>query len=157
MSHAGQSLQEANDFLALEPRLLEHLRQAVQGHSPAVHVLGAAQLAGMKTLAQHTPAVLLVYGGWQVLETAGSAWRLQHQWYVTAAVRSAAQLASGSHARQGAGALLAHVLAALLGERLPGAATALELATRQPPPHYEDGVMHLGALLQVQSVFRKPL
>ena len=48
MSHAGQTLQEANDFLALEPRLVELARQAVQGQSPAVHVLVAAQLAGMQ-------------------------------------------------------------------------------------------------------------
>ena len=155
MSHAGQTLQEANDFLALEPRLVELARQAVQGQSPAVHVLVAAQLAGMQEAAQHTPAIHIVYGGWQALESAGTAWRLQHQWDVTAAVRSAAQLASGAAARQGAGALLAQVLAAMLGQRLPGAASALDLAGRQPPPQYHAGVMYLGALLQVQSVFKK--
>ena len=74
---------------------------------------------------------------------------------MTAAVRSAAQLASGAAARQGAGALLAQVLAAMLGQRLPGAASALDLAGRQPPPQYHAGVMYLGALLQVQSVFKK--
>lgn len=70
-------------------------------------------------------------------------------------VRSAAQLASGSAARQGAGALLAQVLAAMLGQRLPGAVSALDLVGRQPPPQYHAGVMYLGALLQVQSVFKK--
>ena len=40
-------------------------------------------------------------------------------------------------------------------KRLPGAVSALDLAGRQPPPQYHAGVMYLGALLQVQSVFKK--
>ena len=46
MSHAGQSLQEANDFMRLEAPLLALLAQATAGMSPAVRLFTAADLAG---------------------------------------------------------------------------------------------------------------
>ncbi len=48
MSTQGQTIAEANNFMALEPRLVELVRQAVAGMSPAVHVLTTAELADVK-------------------------------------------------------------------------------------------------------------
>ena len=45
MSTSGQTVEQGNNFMALEPRLVELVRQAVKGKSPAVHVLTTAELA----------------------------------------------------------------------------------------------------------------
>ena len=42
MSTQGQTVAEANNWLALEPHLLALIGHAVQGMSPAVHVLSSA-------------------------------------------------------------------------------------------------------------------
>ena len=55
MSTSGQTAGESNNFMALEPRLVELVRQAVKGMSPAVHVLTTAELADVKESAQRTP------------------------------------------------------------------------------------------------------
>ena len=90
MSTQGQTIDEANNFMALEPRLVELVRQAVEGMSPAVHVLTTAELADVKESAQRTPAVHVIYGGYRIAEDIGTAWELDHTWYVVAAVSNVA-------------------------------------------------------------------
>ena len=155
MSTQGQTVAQANNWLALEPHLLALIAQAVQGMSPAVHVLTSADLADVKESAQRTPAVHLIYGGYQVAEAAGTQWRLQHKWFAVAAVRNVAAVRSGQAARRDAGQLAAIVAGCLAGAQVAGATRALELLT-PPPAHYADGFQYIPVAVQAETIFRKP-
>lgn len=155
MSTQGMSVEESNDFMALEPRLVELAKAAVAGMSPAVHVLTADDLAGVKESAQHTPAIHVIYGGYRVAESLGVAWRLAHTWYVVAAVRNVAGKAGATRARQGAGRLGGRVVAALVGAKVEGATSALDLKT-PPPSGSSAGFQYVFSALEVETIFQKP-
>lgn len=155
MSTQGQTIDEANNFMALEPRLVELVRQAVEGMSPAVHVLTTAELADVKESAQRTPAVHVIYGGYRIAEDIGTAWELDHTWYVVVAVRNFAAARSGQAARQDAGALAAHVVGALAGAQVIGATKPLSLMS-PPPARYAGGFQYLPSAFLAKTVFRKP-
>lgn len=57
-----------NDFLAMEPLLVQIVRDAVAGQVPAVHVLTEADLKGVEEAKQFTPAVHVLYGGFTVAD-----------------------------------------------------------------------------------------
>lgn len=155
MSTSGQTVGESNNFMALEPRLVELVRQAVEGMSPAVHVLTTAELADVKESAQRTPAVHVIYGGYRIAQDIGTAWELDHTWYVVAAVRNVAAARSGQAARQDAGALATHVVGALAGAQVQGATQTLKLIT-PPPARYSGGFQYLPSAFLATTVFRKP-
>lgn len=155
MSTQGQPTAQANNFMALEPHLVELVRSAVAGMSPAVHVLTTAELADVKESAQRTPAVHVVYGGYRIAQDIGTAWELEHTWYVVAAVRNVAQARSGKAARQDAGALATHVVGALAGAQVQGATRPLTLVT-PPPARYSGGFQYLPSAFLATTVFRKP-
>lgn len=154
MSTSGQSVEQANDFMALEVPLLELIRTAVAGLSPAVHVLSASELADVLESAQAVPAVHLIYGGFSPVEDVGTAVRLAHRWHVVAAVRNKAQIKQGGPARLAAGALLARVVGRLLATSIPGSVSPVKLVT-PPPPKYIGGFQYLPATLSVETIFRK--
>lgn len=155
MSTAGQSLLESNNFLALEPHLVSLVKNAVAGISPVVHVLTAADLADVKESAQRTPAVHLIYGGYQVVEDQKTAWRLAHTWYAVVVVKHVGAQRTGAAARAAAGPLLALVLGALAGASLPGATRPLEWIT-PPRPEFRAGVQYLPSAFTAETIFRKP-
>lgn len=156
MSTAGQTIEESNNFMALEPHLVELVRGAVKGMQPAVHVLTAADIADVKETAQRTPAVHVIYGGYRVAEDIGTAWELEHTWYVVAAVRNVATARTGQAARQDAGALAARVAGAMAGAQVPGAIRPLTFVT-PPAARYAAGFQYLPSAFQAATVFRKPL
>ncbi len=155
MSTAGQSVAQANNFLALEPLLVAAVKTAVAGISPAVHVLTAADLAGVKESAQRTPAVHIIYGGYRVDEDLLTAWRLAHTWYAVVVVRHVADQRSGAAARAAAGPLLALVMGALAGTSLPGLTRPLVL-TSPPRAEFRAGVQYLPSSFIAETIFRKP-
>lgn len=155
MSTQGQTVAEANNFMALELRLVEQVRLAVAGMKPAVHVLTTAELAGVKESAQHTPAVHVIYGGYRIADDLGTAWELDHTWYVVAAVSNVATARSGQAARQDAGALAAHVVGALAGTQVKGATRPLTLMS-PPPARYAGGFQYIPSAFLAKTVFRKP-
>lgn len=155
MSTAGMTVSESNDFMSLEPHLVDLLRSAVYGMSPAVHVLTAAELADVQEARQPTPAVHLVYGGYRIDQDIGSAWRLVHTWYAVAVVRSAAQVRSGAVGRQNVGQLAAAVALALADARVPGAVGPLTLIT-PPSASYSAPYSYLPTAVQAVTHFRKP-
>lgn len=155
MSTAGLTTEESNDFMALEPRLVRLLKQAVAGMSPAVHVLTTADLADVQESKQLTPAVHLVYGGYRIAQDVGTAWRLEHTWYAVTVVRNAAQLKSGAVGRQSAGRLAATVALALADARVDGAAERLTLIT-PPGPSYSAPYSYLPTAIQAVTHFCKP-
>lgn len=155
MSNQGLTVAEANNFLALELSLVERVKQAVAGMSPAVHVLTAADLADVKESAQRTPAVHIIYGGYSVAEDLATAWRLAHTWYAVVVVRNVAAQRTGAAARAAAGPLLAQVMGALAGCSLPGATRSLAMVT-PPRAEYRAGVQYLPSAFTAETIFRKP-
>ena len=155
MSAAGLSIEQTNDFSALEPRIVELLKAAVADLTPAVHVLTAADLETVKESAQRVPALHVVSNGFAPIESQYKAARLRHTWYVVAVVRNQAGQRSGAPARRDAGALLARAMGALLSEALPGASTVLE-PTAAPRGAHANGFFYLPSGWQVETVFRKP-
>lgn len=156
MSTQGQTVAEANNFLALEPHLLALISHAVQDIRPAVHVLSSADLADVKESAQKTPAVHLVYGGFRIAEDMGASWLLQHKWYAVVVVRNVATQRSGQAARQDAGPMVTQVMGVLAGAQVPGATRALTLAT-PPPASYRAGHQYIPTAYEAETIFRKPI
>lgn len=154
MSTAGMTTKQANDFMALEPRLVELLKAALAGLSPAVHVLTAADLGAVAEARQLTPAVHVIYGGYRIEQDLGLAWRLQHTWYAVVVVKHAAQLKTGSPGRQSAGQLAATVVQALAGAVVSGAAETLTLIT-PPAPSYAAPYTYLPTAIHAVTHFRK--
>lgn len=155
MSTQGMTVEESNDFMAIEPRLVELVKAAVADMSPAVHVLTTSDIQDVAEKAQHTPAVHLVYGGPKVVEDQRIALRLEHTWYVVAAVRNVAAAKAGQAARRDAGRLVARVMGALLGASVPGATGVLKFVT-PPKPRYVAGFQYIPSAVVVETVFRKP-
>ena len=112
----------ANNFMQLEQQLVELVKAAVAGNTPAVHVLTAADLADVKEQLQRTPAVHVIHGGFKVLDSRsdGRMARLEHTWLLVAVVGTAHRIESGATARVEAGALLAQTLQAVMGRQLAG-------------------------------------
>lgn len=149
------TVEESNDFMAIELRLVEMLKAAVADMSPAVQVLTTADLQDVTEKAQIAPAVHLIYGGHKVVEDQRVALRLEHTWYVVAAVRNVAAARSGQAARRDAGRLVTRVMGALLGASVQGATRALEFVT-PPKPRYVAGFQYIPSAVVVETVFRKP-
>ncbi len=144
-----------NNFLEPEGHIVARLKEALAGLQPAVHVLTAAELAGVKESAQHTPAVHVVWSGFRVLESRGDgkAARLDHTWLVVAAVRNVQGTRSGAAARAEAGDLAARAGAALMGFRPPNVAGPMRL-TSAPPAGFSGGFMYLPLAFLAESVFK---
>ena len=130
-----------NDFLALGPELMARLRDCLPS---GLHVLSAADLSGVTEERQLTPAVHVVYQGYQVQEAShnGKTARLQQTWLVVVATRNVRGLASGGDARAQAGNLAAGVLQALMGHLLPSAIKPLTLGSA-PAARYSAGAQYL--------------
>lgn len=155
MSTVGMTLDEANDFMALEPRLVELVEAAVAGMSPAVHVLTAAELADVREANQLTPAVHVVYGGYRVAQDIGSSWRLEHTWYAVTVVKNVAKIKSGAVGRQRAGRLAARVALALGDAKVAGAVEPLTLLT-PPSPSHSAPFTYLPTAVKAVTNFVKP-
>lgn len=155
MSNAGLTIEESNDWMAIEPRLVEMVRQAVDGLKPAVHVLTASDLSVVQEQAQRTPAIHVIYGGYRITDDLRVSWQLAHTWYVVAADRNVASIVSGQPARRSAGSLLALVTARLAGAPVQGAIKPLQLIT-PPPAQYLNGYQYIPSAFEVETIFRKP-
>lgn len=143
-----------NNFLAIEPHLVERLKEALADLTPAVFVLTESDLAGVKEAAQHVPAVHVIWNGFQVLEAngLGDRARLEHTWLCVAAVRNVADTRRGAAARQEAGELVARAGAALMGFRPPGTQHPLRLAPA-PRSWASKGYVYVPLAFTVETMF----
>jgi hypothetical protein len=148
-------MDHANNFLAPEPHIVQRLKAALAGRVPAVHVLTAAELAGVKESSQLTPAVHVVWNGFKVLETRpdGAVARLDHTWLIVTAVRNAADTRTGAAARRDAGELMARAGAALMGFRPPNTVGPMRLAPA-PAAGYSGGFQYLPLAFLVETIFK---
>ena len=134
-----------DNFLAAEPLLIERLRAVLPSN---VHVLSAADLAGVAAGQQPTPAVHVLYTGYQVADTrTAAAAAVDQQWLTVVVTRNVADIEQGFHARQQAGPLAAQVMDALYRHRLKQdgkafGASQIRMASA-PAPGFLDGHYYL--------------
>ena len=145
-----------NNFLEPEPHIVARLKEVLAGRKPAVHVLTAADLSGIKEENQPTPAVHVVWNGFRVLEARGDGAqaRLDHTWLIVSTVKNVRTLKSGEAARSEAGELVAIAGAALMGFRPPNVAGPMRLAPA-PGAGHNAGFVYLPLAFLVESIFKR--
>lgn len=140
------------DFLLLQSTLVARLQERLAAQVPAVHVLTSPDLDGVLEEQQLTPAVHLIYQGYQVLEQRPNGVLLEQTWLAVVACRNVRQLSSGQAARQQAGRLAFAVLKALLGYKPPECSAPLRLASA-PPAGYSGGHQYLPLAFTAELIF----
>lgn len=142
-----------DSLFILEAPLLLRLKEQLAPLRPAVHVLAAADLAGVTEEKQMLPAVNLIYQGYRVLQNRADKRlaRIEQTWLTVVAVSNARGLKVGTEARADAGTLGAAVLLALAGWQPPGAASPLELSNA-PSARFSAGFQYLPQAFTVELV-----
>lgn len=117
------------NFLALEPLLVARLAEQLADLSPKVHVMSAADLAGVTEATQITPAVHMVFFNYRVTETRpdGTVARIVQTWVPTVATRNVKDTRTGAAARATAGLIAWRVLQALMGFKPAGVSKPMQL------------------------------
>lgn len=140
------------DLLSVGDELVARLKDRLP---PDLHVLSAADLAGVTEERQLTPAVHVLYQGYRLLESSanGLTARIEQTWLVVVATRNVRALASGSATRLEAGALAAGVLQALMGFKPGSAAKPLQLSGA-PAARYTAGAQYLPLAFATEVVAR---
>lgn len=133
-----------DNLMLLEPQIMARLGEHLADLSPAVHVLAAADLAGVTEATQRTPAVHVVYQGYRVVESRsdGTAARLEQTWLVTVATKNVKDTRSGAAARADSGLIAARVARALMGFKADAASKPLRLA-QGPSAGFSNGYAYL--------------
>lgn len=145
--------------------VLQHeLATLLRSKLPAdVHVLTPDDLAGEGSgpaKVQPVPAVNVVYMGHRFAarperqRTDGRATLAEQLLCLEVVTRSVRQLQSGSAARDDGGTLAMQAIAAVMGVRLPSAASPLALVAG-PGPNYKQGTQYLPLLLQVDLLITR--
>lgn len=154
------------NLLVLQDELVAHLKAALADLRPAVHVLTPSDLASEQgasattAATQPVPAVNVVYMGHRFSRgeerqrTDGQALLLQQLFVAEVATRSVRSLKAGAAARNEGGELSAAVLLALMGTRLPSAASTLRLVPG-PGPVYLSGMQYMPIALEVDLIVRR--
>lgn len=146
------------DFWVLEAELLERLRACLAASRPGLHLLGAADLAGVTEERQLCPAVHVLYQGYQVkeLNSRGNVARVQQTWLAVVATRNVRALKAGAEAGGLAGLLSGQVLQALMGWQPPSATKPLALAGA-PSPRFAAGHQYLPLAFSTELVLKAPI
>lgn len=108
---------------------MARLAEQLADLAPKVHVMSAADLAGVTEATQVTPAVHVVYQGYRVTETRsdGTVVRIEQTWLATVATRNVKNTRTGDAARAAAGLIAGRVAQALMGFKPVIAAKPLRL------------------------------
>lgn len=148
---------EPLDFWALEAELLERLRSTVGTNQPGLHLLGAADLAGVTEERQLSPAVHVLYQGYQVkeLNSRGNVARVQQTWLAVVATRNVRALKAGAESNGQAGLLAGQVLQALMGWQPPSATKPLSLGGA-PGPRFAAGHHYLPLAFSTELMVKAP-
>lgn len=133
-----------DNLMVLEPQIMARLSEQLAGIVPKVHVLAAADLAGVTEDTQLTPAVHVVYQNYRVVESRsdGKAARIEQTWVTVLATRNVKTTRSGSAARSEAGVIAAGVLKALMGFRAEAASKPFSLV-QGPSAGFHKGFAYL--------------
>ncbi|MGS5089068.1 phage tail terminator protein [Hydrogenophaga sp. A37] len=157
-----------DDLLVLQNELVDMLKTALASVRPAVHVLTPSDLFGETeqdgkgtTKVQPVPAVNVVYMGHKPgtdpgqQRSDGRGLVLQQLFAAEVVTRNVRTLKTGAAARNDAGPLAMRVMLALMGARLPSAASLVQLRPG-PGPVFKGGTQYLPLMFQVSLAIVKP-
>jgi len=132
------------NLMQLEGVLMQRLQDQLADMAPKVHVLAAADLAGVTEATQPTPAVHVVYQGYRIVESRsdGCAARIDQAWLITVATKNVKNTRSGAAARSDAGLVAARVAKALMGFKAGMASKPLRLE-QGPDAGFNNGFAYL--------------
>lgn len=118
--------------------MIDRLRELLPA---TVKVMSVADLAGVASNSQVTPAVHVIYGGFDVLESTSTkrGARVRQTWYAVPVVRNVASQIHGAGARDAASPIIDDVLDALMGWKPNDSFQALE-AVKPPAPLFNQGL-----------------
>lgn len=141
------------NFLMLEGELVARLKECLATQVPPVHVLTSSELADVTNEKQLTPAVHVVYAGYDPLENRfdGKACRIKQTWMAVVVTRDTRNLSSGSEARQKAGVLCDAVLKALMGFKFGSASKPLFLVNA-PQAAYSGGHQYVPLGFDIETI-----
>lgn len=141
-------------MLAFEPILLERLGAYLPS---GVRLLTAPDLEGVREGAQITPAVYLLYDGYQVVEVApgGDPTRVATRWLTVATVRNVRAITSGAPAREDAAPILDAIYLALAGWKPPGLSRPIQL-DEAPAALYTAGYLYCPLGWRLEQVLANP-
>lgn len=132
------------NLMVLEPQIMARLTEHLAGMVPKVHVLAAADLAGVTEATQVTPAVHVVYQNYRIVESRsdGKAARIEQTWLAILATKNVKDTRSGAAARAEAGVIAARVAKALMGFKADSASKPFNLA-QGPGAGFSNGFAYL--------------
>ncbi|MBF0424330.1 MAG: hypothetical protein HQL66_00715 [Magnetococcales bacterium] len=126
----------ADDLLALEALLIDRIRTLLPTMQ---HVMGAKDLGGVKEETVPAPAILIVFQGARIEDTAESAVSIRQTWALYVVAAGVKDLRGGSDKRQTAGPIIQALIAGL-HYWMPGQGYApLRLEAIHAPYYTESG------------------
>lgn len=139
--------------LSLEPLLVERLKAALASHTPAVHVLAAADLEGVIEERQLVPAVYVVFAGLKPLAADAGSTRTECTWHTVSTLKNVSTADKGAAARTSANALVHAVYTALVGWMPAGHSKPMALASGPSGGHH-NGFFYLPLTWRAEFVWR---
>ncbi len=140
-------------FTDVESALVERLKAEL----PDVHVLTAMELSEIEEDRQPTPAVHVIYNGYQVTESPrpdGKTVRISQRWLTVIAVRNLRGRGKNDAARQDAIPLAQTLAGSLMGfQPLPKDAGPMRLETA-PVPGGQNGFLYVPLAWSVETVLK---
>lgn len=139
--------------LSLEPLLVDRLKTALASHTPAVHVLTAADLEGVIEERQLVPAVHVVFADLKPLTVDVGNTRAECLWHTVVTLKNVSTADKGAAARNSANALAHAVYTALAAWMPPGHSKPLAL-TNGPRGGHHNGFFYLPLTWRTEFVWR---
>lgn len=130
---------------------------AISGAVPeGVRVMPYADASSAKDAASLLPAVFLIYGGHRIAKVIHGGWTatVRHRLIVLAAARDVRNRQSGTLAKASAYALAEACMQALMGLRVPGAATPL-VPVDSPAAEYRAGISYVPVSFEFEQVVKR--
>lgn len=118
-------------------------------------VYGLPELSGADLQAKASPAIYVIFDGYNVVEThpRGHSARVETRWLVVLVVKHYTQTHDGQSARLSAEPLVNQVLECLMGFHPPEWSKPLKL-TRGPAPEFDSGLLMFPLAFTVEQLIR---
>lgn len=142
--------------LDLEPLLVDRLKTALASHTPAVHVLCAADLDGVIEERQLVPAVHVVLDAIKPLSADVGNTLTECTWHTVLTLRNVNKSDKGAAVRVDANALASAVYTHLVGWTPPGHSKPLRLVPG-PRGGNHNGFMYLPLTWRTEFVWRSDI
>ena len=143
-----------DNFLAMEPLLVEQLKAKLADMLPKIDVLTSVDLNAVAEETQITPAIHVVYADYHVAEAVGSkVYRVEQTWLAVVVTRNMRSLRAGTDAREDAGLIAMRVLAALVGFK-PEIATKPMKFIDGPKGGFRVGCQYLPLAFQAELLMK---